>query len=125
MLDRIRVPTARLVQQFLQRTAVVQRLLDLRDEFVRNVDADAAPLDPTIEDVAGVLVAPRTGGAVFAHARTPPKTQRPQRGRPQRGGLRPKPALDLGGRFNLGGLGGHAAYDPHSTHTCQAETANL
>ena len=72
MLDRIRVPTAGLVQQFLQRAAVVQRLLDLRDEFVRNVDADASPFDPAIEDVAGVLVAPRTRLAVIADAGAPP-----------------------------------------------------
>ena len=75
MLDGIRVSPASLVQQFLQGAAIVERLLDLRDELVRNVDADASPFDPAIQDVAGMLVAPRTRLAVFADAGAPSETQ--------------------------------------------------
>ena len=99
MLDGIRVSPASLVQQFLQGAAVVERLLDLWDELVRNVDADASPFDPAIEDMAGVLVAARTRLAVFADAGAPSETQRPERGWPEACRLRAEPALDLGRGF--------------------------
>jgi len=102
MLDGICVPTAGLVQQFLQGTTVVERLLNLRHELVWNVDANASPFDPAIEHVAGVLVTPRTRVAVVAHAGAPPKTQGPECGGPEPGGLGTEPAFHVGWRFTLG-----------------------
>ena len=114
MFDGIRVSPASLVQQFLQGAAVVERLLDLWDELVRNVDADASPFDPAIEDVAGVLVAPRTCLAVFADAGAPSETERPERGWPEACRLCPEPALDLARGLTLAR---HTVYVPQRTHT--------
>ena len=56
-------------------------------EFVGNIEADAAPVDPAIEHVAGMLIAARTRLALIADAAAPSQTQRAQRGRPEIGGL--------------------------------------
>jgi len=102
MLEGLGVSTAGLIQQFLQGAAVVERLLDLRDEFVRNVEADASSFAPAIEDVAAVLIALRTRLAVLADAGTPSQTQGSQGGWPEACGMRAEPPLDLRGGFNLG-----------------------
>ena len=95
MLQGLGVSTAGLIQQFLQGAAVVERLLDLRDEFVRNVEADASSFAPAIEDVAAVLIALRTRLAVLADAGTPPKTQGAERRGPKSRAVRPEPALNI------------------------------
>ena len=71
------IPTAGVVEQRLQGATVLKRATDGRRELVRDVDPDASPVDPAVEHVARVLVAPRTGGAVIAHAGAPPKLSDP------------------------------------------------
>ncbi len=96
MLHRVRVSSAGLVQQVLQRPTVLERASDRRFEFVGNVDGDAAAFDPAIQHVAGVLVATRTGGAVVADAGASSKTQRPKGSGPQVGSLCSEPAFNIG-----------------------------
>lgn len=102
MLEGLGVPPAGLIQQFLQGAAVLERLLDLRDEFVRNVEADASSFAPAIEDVTAVLLALRTRLAVLADAGAPSQTQGSRGGWPEACGVCAEPPLDLGGGFNLG-----------------------
>ena len=109
MFHGIRIATAGLIQQFLQSAAVVERLLDLWDELVWNIDANPSPLAPAIEDVTRMLIASRTRVAVLADAGASSQTQRSQRGRPQTGGFGAEPALHVGWRFNLGR---HIVYVP-------------
>src|SRR6266540_2926512 len=122
MLHGIRIPTARLIQQVLQRAAVVKRLLDVRNEFVWNVDADAASFAPAIEDVAGVLIATRTRLTVHPHTAALSQTQRSERRRPERGDLLTEPPFHVRWRFDPAW---HVVYVPYRTHTSQAQTNKL
>src|SRR6266511_1943465 len=122
MLHGIRISTADLIQQVLQRAAVVKRLLDLRNEFVWNVDADTSSFAPAIEDVAGVLIAAGTRLAVHPHTAALSQTQRSERRRPQRGDLLTEPPFHIRWRFDPAR---HVVYVPYRTYTSQAETNKL
>src|SRR5260370_5262238 len=69
-----------LEEQFLQCPPVVQTTAHLGDQFFRNVHGKTAPLQPPIEDVAGVLLSGLTSAAVFANARASAQAKRAQYG---------------------------------------------
>src|SRR6266487_6684460 len=102
MLHRVRVASAGLVQQVLQRPTILKRASDLGFEVVGNVEDNATAFDPAIQHVAGVLVATRAGGAVVADARAASKTQRPQGRGPQVSRLCAEPTFNIRWRFNFG-----------------------
>src|SRR5207245_3151236 len=102
MRHRVRVSSAGLVQQVLQRPTILKRASDLGFELVGNVEDHATAFDPAIQHVAGVLVAPRAGGAVVADAGAASKTQRPQGRGPEVSRLCAEPTFNIGWRFNLG-----------------------
>ena len=113
MLDGLRISPASFMKQVLQSPTVLERPSHLRFEFVRNIDGGATPLDSAIQDVAGVLLAVLTCGAVRPRAGALSQAEGPERRGPQVGGLCPEPALNVGRRFNLTW---HGMYMCHSTH---------
>src|SRR6266542_341148 len=102
MLHRVRVSSAGLVEQVLQRPTILKCASDVGFEFVGNVEDEATGFDPAIQHVAGMLVAPRAGGAVVADAGAASKTQRPQGRRPKVSRLCAEPTFNIGWRFHLG-----------------------
>lgn len=96
MLEGFGISKSGLMQQILKNTAVLQAKAYLWDQFLWDVNGKAAPFDADVKDMTGVLFARAAGCAVFAHAGTSPKAQRPQRGGPQPGGLFVEPLLHIG-----------------------------
>jgi len=101
MLEGFGISNSALMQQLLKNTAVVEAKPYLWDQWLWDVNRKAASFDADVKDMTGVLFARAAGRAVFAHAGTSPQAQRPQRGRPQPGGLFLEPLLDIGGSFNF------------------------
>ena len=95
MLEGFGISKSGLMQQLLKNTTVVEAKPYLRDQFLWDVNRRAASFATDVKDMTGVLFARAAGVAVFAHAGTSPQAQRPQRGRPQPGGLFLEPLLDI------------------------------
>jgi hypothetical protein len=116
MLEGFGISNGGLIEQLLKETAVLQAAPYLRDQFLWNVNRNAAPFDAPVKDMAWVLLARLTGFAVFAHTRASPQAQRTERDGPQAAGLFSEPLLDIGGSLCSTW---HSVYVPHSTHACQ------
>ena len=116
MLQGIHVANCRLVQQILKCVAVVETTVDLRHEFLRDVDSETTTLDPAVENMAGMLLTAKTSFAVLSNAPGTAKVQRSQSGRPKTGSLFLKPIRDIYRGFFLSW---HAVYVPYSHIYCQ------
>jgi hypothetical protein len=101
LLQSLEIARAGLVQQFLQGTTVIQTATYFRHQLLGNVKTNAAPLEATVENIAGVLFPGKTGTAVLAHARAAAEAQGAEGGGPEVGSLLPQPGLDLKRRFGL------------------------
>jgi hypothetical protein len=95
MLEGLGIAKSGLMQQLLKNTAVVEAKAYLCNQLLWDVNRKAAPFDAHVKDMTGVLFARAAGFAVFAYAGTSPQAQRPQRGRPQPGGLFLEPLRDI------------------------------
>ena len=84
-------------------------MLDLGNQLLGHVQGKAASLLVAIEDIAGMLLPGKTGGAIRANAGTAAKAERAEGGKPQVGSLLLQPALDVGKGFgSRSGLGRYA-----------------
>ncbi len=81
------------MQQFLQGTTVVQTAAYFGHKLFGNVKGKPAPLQATVEDVAGVLFPRKTGAAVFAHTGAASQAQGAERGGPEGVSLQSKPSV--------------------------------
>jgi hypothetical protein len=87
MLQSIHVANCRLVEQILICTTVLKATAHLRHEFVRDVHSKTAALDPTVKNMARVLLAFKASFTVLADAPRAAKTQRSQSSWPKAASL--------------------------------------
>jgi hypothetical protein len=121
MLEGFGISNGGLIEQLLKETAVLQAAPYLRDQFLGDVNRNAAPFDAPVKDMAWVLLARLTGFAVLAHTGASPQAQRTQRGGPQASSLLTEPLLDISGSL---GSTWHDVYVPHGIRTCQLKKRN-
>jgi hypothetical protein len=94
----------------------------LGNQLLGHVKRKAVSLVPAIEDIAGMLLPGKTGGAIRADARTAAKTERAEGRGPQLSGPLLPPALDVSKGFGFRfGFGRHDVCMPLHIHTCQGK----
>ncbi len=105
------------MQQFLQGTTVVQTAAYFGHKLFGNVKGKPAPLQATVEDVAGVLFPRKTGAAVFAHTQGLRRRLREPSAAGQRvSACSRNQALDIRRGF---AFRPHDVWMSHNIHTCQ------
>lgn len=122
MLQCFGVAQCCLVEQVLQCPTVVKTSAQLGHEFIGNVNGEAAALDSTVKNMAGVLLAFEASFAVLADASGTTKTERSQSGRPKGCSLLLEPSRNISGEFSFGM---HDVYVPYNTYTVKRNLSNV
>jgi len=114
--QRLDIADRRVIEQFLQGTAVVQATLYFRSQGFRNIERKALAPEMTGKDPTGMLFPTLTSAAVCSDAPSAAQAERAQSGGPEVGSLCLDKTLDIGGGLDLVG---HDHYMSHAIYTCQ------